>query len=516
MRTTPLILCVWLAACSGAPDESELDLPDFGTSHVLFGTAARGRSITPSSLQVRPATELSSVRPELIGGTEVDMVVAGLQADDLPQGLSPTELTFVSDRAANARDLPELYQPHVLQKPSLPEVPTPLAPATAEGLARDVREERQDRLQALLDGVAVSAPCTELTAPIVVTTPRTAADIIRVMHTLSTGETVLGLSITSTVVVAVLPSTGGEPAVVSLPMSQPILQPGEVSDMRWMSAREVMVQGRLLPEAFTFDISGGFSSSGVHIFWDPRRQRYVEDTPATADAAPRSLHGMAKLDLDGTPSQCGFGSGLGSDRPAIIWCRTETSTAWSLQLQRPRAIGITAIYPQASGAHFATDLAGTIYEYAGGGRWPPILESSLNADCDPLCAAFTTSVGLTQGGSVAVVAGAKAQLLLLDSDGSRTTTRRPQALDPALFADEKPEARDPLTFSAVTESPDGALWLADSSPTLLRLNPERTEVQRVCLPKEMTNVPIASLEAHPDGRLLLGMSPALLGTGTWR
>ncbi len=515
MKRLCAALTTLLLSCGADTPENLLELPDFGTSHVLFGTAARGRSITPSSLQVMALDAETALSPEAIGGTEIDMVVAGLDASSLPQGLSASDLVFISARNDNARALPELLEPHLLQRPSPAEAPGPLVPVSADGLSRDIREEREARLQSMLEGVALQSPCAELPSPVRVTAPRTSADVIRVMRTLSNGDTIVGFTITSTVVFARIPSGSTELETITIPVPQDILLPGEISEMRWVSDREVQVGPNVLPDALSFDISNGFGSIGVHLEWDETQQRYVEDTPTTPEVSPRTLHGVAQLDLDGAAHVCGFGSGLGSTRPAVIWCRTTTSTTWAVQLEATKAFGVSAIYPRPDGRHIATDLAGTIYEYAGNARWAPVLQSSLNSGCDPLCASFSVSRALSAPSTPVLIAGAKAQLLLVQAGAQGLNTQRPPALDPALFSTELPEGSAPLRFTAAAEGPDGALWIADASPTLLRLNPERTQVERICLPKEMTDVPIAAIEAHPDGRLLLGMSPALLGVGRW-
>lgn len=285
--------------------------------------------------------------------------------------------------------------------------------------------------------------------------------------------------------------------------------------MRWMSTEEVQVAGRPLPAAFTFDLINGFGSSGVHMAWSPDLGRYIEDTPGTPNTAPRGLAGMVNLDLEGTPSECGFGTGLGL-RPAMLWCRTQTSTTWTVHIEQVGGFGITTVVPRSSGAHLATDLAGTVYEYRGGQRWVEILQSSINNGCSSLCAAFSSAVHGTAGPSVAIMAGAKAQMLLVQAEGTQIRALRPDGLDKALFWSERPAADAPLRFSAVAESPDGALWVADTHPTLFRLSPNGDEVTRICLPKEIRGAPIAAISAQADGRLLLGMSPALLAIGAWR
>ncbi len=502
-------------SCGGETEDVRLSVPDFGTSHVLFGTAAAGRSIPPSSLRVVPQGELQTLMPEVIGGTEIDMLVAGIDAPDLPIGLAPEDIKFVTERETNARPLPRLHAPHVLLRPSPAETPSILVAIDADSAKKDGREERRARSDRLLENLAIAAPCQPPPAPIQVTTPRTSAETIRVLQPLSTQETVVGFSITSTLMFGLLPAGGGEMRFVAIPTVEEIVRPGEETEMRWISTEEVQVRGRPLPAAFTFDIINGFGSSGVHMAWDPTAQRYREDTPGTERTAPRELGGMVKLDLDGTPSLCGFGTGLGM-RAAMLWCRTETSTTWTVHIEQPLGFGVSNVVPRTSGAHLATDLAGTVYEYRGDRRWAAVLQSSINMECGSLCAAFSSAVTLRFGPSVAAIAGAKAQILLLQDTGPEVSALRPAALDQVLFWSERPQGDEPLRFSALAESPDGALWIADTHPRLFRISPDGAEVARICLPKAMAGAAVAAISAQADGRLLLGMSPALLAIGAWQ
>lgn len=505
-----------LTACSGGETTSGLDVPRFETSHVLLGTAAQGRSIPPGSLQVRALADLSEISPEQIFGTNVDMVVAGLDAADLPEALEPEELLFVTARQANSRPLPPLRETHVLLRPSPPDAPSPLVAVEDPDASRDSRAERAARLDVLLDDVGIAAPCVAPTQPFSVTTARTSADIVRVLHPLSDGSTVVGFAITSTVILGVVRPGANDIDLVTVPIEQGVLREGEASEVRWFSDDEVEFEGRRLPAAFTFDIAEGFGSAGVYLVWSAARARYVVETPITDASAPRSLAGVARIDLDGTPHECAYGSAIGSERTADLWCRTTTSTAWSQTASVMRAFGFTGILPSPDGRHLATDLAGTVYTYTGQQRWSPVLETSLNAGCDPLCAAFSTFTAGDDGALAGVIAGAKAQLLLLERGGSGVTARRPEVLDRALFADERPDAEDPLRISAMDIAPDGALWFADTSPNLFRYDPSTEDLRRVCLPEALHQIPIAAIHAHADGRLLLGTKPAYLAVGDWR
>lgn len=503
-------------ACGGDDDTPRVSPPSFDTSHALYGTAAAGRAIPISSLRVVEADALGDLAPEPVSGTDVDMLVAGLDASDLPDSLPPDSLRFVGANEADARPLPRLRDPHVFSAPAPFERPSALVPVDGPELSRDEREERSLRLDSLLSGLGIESPCEALASPLSVTTPRISADSIRVMRTLSSGDTVLGFSITSTVVFGLVRPGRTDVTLVPAPTVEPILEQGEVAELQWFSDDEVEVDGRRLPAAFTFDIAGGFGSAGVHMRWDQARRRYVEDTPNTPESAPRHLEGMIALELDGAPHTCGYGGAVGNERVATLWCRAETSTVWRAQISVAKAFSLTGVRPRASGAHLATDLAGSVYEYAGNGRWATVLETSLNAGCDPLCASFSSFAALPGDARLGIMGGGRAQLLLLEAGGAGVQARRPEALDRALFFDERPEAPDPLRFSAIERAPDGALWIADVRPSLFRYDPAADTVQRFCLPEALREVPIASIEAREDGALILGMSPALLAFGRWQ
>ena len=66
---------------------------------------------------------------------------------------------------------------------------------------------------------------------------------------------------------------------------------------------------------------------------------------------------------------------------------------------------------------------------------------------------------------------------------------------------------------SVTVDPNGAVWVATKRPELFRIRDN--EVDRICLPKILNDVPITAIEARADGRLFLGAT-ALFVDGDWR
>lgn len=82
-RMRRLLAGLFLAAgCSEG--EVQLSVPTLDTAHVVFGTAAAGRSLFPFAVEVEPTPTVTSVTPVEIGGGHIDMLFAGLDPSDLP------------------------------------------------------------------------------------------------------------------------------------------------------------------------------------------------------------------------------------------------------------------------------------------------------------------------------------------------------------------------------------------------------------------------------------------------
>lgn len=499
------------AACSSDPEGFEA--PALGTDHIVYGTAQAGRALEPGGLLVVPASGLTHVQPAAIAGGDIDMVYAGLSAADLPVDLAPEALEFVSERDDRARPLPPLRSIHVLESPGLPDDPNKLVPVEVMGASSDLLADRRDRLEVMLNGVQVRNPCRDPTTPIQVTTPRIPADAISTMHTVSTGEVLLGLSISSTVAFGLV--RPGRTNVELVPVDTgtvAVVEQGESAVIRFLTPKEQDSARGKTPEGLTVEIIGGFGSVGVALRYDPARHLYRDVTPRLTDAFPRSLFGIGELDLSGRRAWCIYGGVQGADRRAAIWCLPEGTTEWIVTGDFPRSFGITRLFERADGTALALDLAGGVYQLENE-RWSALSTSAINSGCDPLCASFTTTaLAPESSGLLGLLGGAKAQLLLVSGNGEAKPIA---ALSGALFADERPDGDDPIRYSAAEIAPDGSIYLATTRPELFRVSPDQGRVERICLPKSVRDTPIASVEASPDGRLLLGFSPALLAFGRW-
>jgi hypothetical protein len=516
-RRLPFVI-VLLCSCGGDGDEGRVTVPGgIGTEFLLFGTAPAGRGMSASSAQVVRSAELESVAPEPIAGGDVDMLLAGLEAADFPIDLAPDALRFVSDSDERARPLPKLHAPHVFEEPTPYDHPSLLVPVDQPDVPAEFLADREDRLERMLSGFAVETPCREPVTEISLFTPRIPAEAIIAMRTLSSGETFVGFSATSTAIIGVLGPTDTDPEIIGVTTStsSPVLM-GGVADTSDFGDGEVTSGGRVLPDALTVNVSGGFGSVGGVAFWKSDRRRWVDDTPSQGEAFPRFLYGVRRLDVGGVASVCTFGSIQGSDRSAGIWCRPEAGGSWTLTGRFSKQFGVRGMREDAAGNLLAFDLAGSVYEHVGDDDWSLTFTSSLNAGCDPLCANFG-ALAFGDGDLFGVVAGSKAQVLFIEPGGSSVVASAPDVVYQGLFADERPDAQTPIHFTAATIDPDGAIWLGtEATPDLFRVSPDRTKVERICIPKELQGMSIASLEAHPNGRLIIGMAPAIFAFTDWR
>jgi hypothetical protein len=514
-RQMRLIALFSIIACNDGASGT-LELPVLDTEFAMYGTAAEGRSIAASSVRVARTTDLETLAPDPIGGGNVDMVFAGLDPADFPIDLSPDALTFVSDDDELARPLPNIHSPHVFEEPVPPDQPATLVPVDQPSVPQEFLVDREDRLERMLSGFAIQNPCRQPVQEFSVYTPRIPAEAILVMRTMSSGETIVGFSATSTAIIGVLGPSDQDPELIGVTTSTstPVLD-GEVAKIYDLGDTEVSARGRVLPGELTLNIEGGFGSVGGVAFWSDARDRWVDDTPPLAEAFPRALYGVRHATVDGVPSICTFGGLQGSDRAAAIWCRDATGGEWTLRGRFTRKFGVRAVEEE-SGVLLAFDISGAVYEHAGGDSWNPIFSSALNSGCDPLCANFSAFARTREKDFFGVMAGTKAQVLLLERGGTSLVAVEPEIVPQALFADERADAELAKRFISAAVDPDGATWLGTETPDLFRISPDRTKVERICLPEDLEGTQIVSIEPHPNGRLILGLAPAIFAFTDWR
>jgi hypothetical protein len=145
-----------------------------------------------------------------------------------------------------------------------------------------------------------------------------------------------------------------------------------------------------------------------------------------------------------------------------------------------------------------------------------VLRPAINEGCATPCAAFDVVVpGRSDSAVIAVLGGSKAQTLVLERNGGELASSPVEPLTGALFASERRDGVNALVITAAAIDPNGAIWLASTEPVLFRVGVDRGSIERICLPKEARDSVITAVEAHPDGRLILGMSPPLFGFGRW-
>ena len=86
----------------------------------------------------------------------------------------------------------------------------------------------------------------------------------------------------------------------------------------------------------------------------------------------------------------------------------------------------------------------------------------------------------------------------------------------ALFGDERSSGSTALRYTTSGVGPDGSIWLGTGEPVLIHVTADLSSAARICLPRDVKGMAMTSMAVQPSGRLILGMSPALLGFGRWR
>ena len=154
---------------------------------------------------------------------------------------------------------------------------------------------------------------------------------------------------------------------------------------------------------------------------------------------------MVRLDESFAPQLCAFGGIVGSERTAAIWCRATSGGPYTVRATFDRAFSITGLVTTPYRT-LAFDLAGTVYEELEKGSFVPRLESNVNSGCDPLCTAFS-SVHTSATDSLAVLAGAGAEMLIVQDQATSVQGERPSQLSASLFGDERPGAEEPCVLA---------------------------------------------------------------------
>lgn len=521
MSSRPLLLLSIIgAALSACGDEKPtLEIPRVGTEFVIIGAAGGGRSLGPLDLRVVRATTLETLEIPGTGNADVDMVFAGIAPEDLPKGLSPDAIQFVVPTAPKARRFPKLTKPHVLETPSPPGTAGVLVPVEDAAAGSSVMEERQERLRKLLSGLSIVDPCVEPSTPFNVFTPRTQASAIGAIKVMSTGETMLGLAATSTAILGVLARSSMTVKQLGVATGSVAIAEGEAATILSLSEDEADDgAGKKVPALLTM-VRGRVL--GHLARWSAQDRKYVDDTPRLMDSLPGNLSAAEYFDVDGTPSLCTYGSieGRGAGlRYGGVWCRSRNGRDWKSAGEIQDSARLTKIVSKPGFPLLAFGLSGVVFAHQGRGRWMEVLRPAVNQACAVSCVVLQHVAAAPAGADyIAVVAGEHGETVILRGTSlDDLRQERISAIDGALFADERAGALEPLDFSAIAISPDGAIWLGATAPILVRVTPGLSEATRVCLPTDAGNGAVTAIAPAQDGRLILGMLPARIGIGTWQ
>jgi hypothetical protein len=460
-------------------------------------------------VRLRPAAG-DRFEPDDIGDVQVDAFAGGLLDADLPRGLRVRDLELVGPSVAPARPLPSLRAPHVVARPAVTSALADFVPVSAPALPDDARAARTDRLRRMLEEVFVRPPCLGAPDAMRVVVPRTPAERFLSSGVDPDGRVRLGMVASGTAAFAVFaPGTeAAEVEGISVPTALDLAS-RRVSIRAFGPADD---SGR--PAHVVLGVEGAFAQAGLLL--RRRAGGYVDDTPAAPAAPVRSLRGVEdNLTLDGARATCAYGAVRGPARDAGLWCRTETSTTWRLELRVREGQAITSVFELAPERWAATDRTGAVHLRTGG-QWRNVSEATVNAGCRPACAPFDLALPPAASG-LGVLGGAQAQLLRLapDSPGGGLRARAVEALLRRTFVDERPDGAAPLTFTAGTRSPDGRWWLATAQGALFRATGDLSTLERVCLPVDARGRSVSTLAAAPDGRLVLGLGTGRVGLGRW-
>jgi hypothetical protein len=284
--------------------------------------------------------------------------------------------------------------------------------------------------------------------------------------------------------------------------------------------------GIVIPGEITVNFVGGFGHGiGQIELWSGSKRSYVVDTPVlpvSDPAQPELFSGVRHLMLGGAKSLCGFGSVQGPNQVAGIWCRPESGGAWQTVAAFKNALSLVAMLPDTTAAQrsLLVDVAGTVY-VSQGNTFKASVSAAINVGCSPPCAAFQTAAippaSANPGRLRAVIAGSSAQVLAIHDDGNAITLAPVDSVSAALFGDERPMGMSAARFTTAAYGPDGSLWLATGAPIImLKLSPDLSSASRICLPSAAQGMGINTMVVGMDGRIILGLSPALLGFGRWQ
>ncbi len=518
----PLLALIPLAAAGCGEDKAQLTVPRLGTTWVMIAAAGGGRALVPEDVQIKKSTDVDALEIPGTGNVTVDMIFAGIRDEDLPAGLTPDALVFTSRNARNTRPIPPLVAPHVLAAPSPPGTAGALVPVSELGLSDDEASYRAERMAALTANLRIADPCQVSDAVFV--TPRIPATGVSQIQVLSSGHVYLAFSATSTAILGRFERDPLEMELIGVSMGADEIEDGEAAVIADLGDREVMgPDGLPRPAHLTMTRGGALGHVAVT---SERATRYSDDTPRSTDPTIGRAAFSHEVTLSGEPELCVGGQASGSGaigsgaRVGGLWCRTSTGGAWRVAAAIPGASKMTTLFRPEGMRPLALDYGGTVYTMSPAGAWSDLVTPSLNQGCGAVACNRLDVVAVlpaSAGDARAVMAGDDGEVWLLRGPTERElVTESLGAAARALFGDEKKGGADPLVFSAITVSPDGAVWLGSQAHFLLRIAPDQQSATRVCRDGVTLDHPVTAIGAASDGRLIISTSPPIVGVGTWR
>jgi hypothetical protein len=310
--------------------------------------------------------------------------------------------------------------------------------------------------------------------------------------------------------------------IVGVDMGETPVMPGEATIVAHLGDREITAaDGAVRPAVLAVTRGGALGHVAVMSDGDAK---YRDETPRELDPAIGRAVFSREVTLGDAPELCVGGQASGSGamgagtRIGGLWCRTSTGGAWRVAAAIPGAQRLTTVIRPQGSRPMVIDYGGVVYS-GDGSRWTPQVTPAINQNCGAVACNRLDLVATLppSSGALAMVAGDDGEAWLISGASDRTLTAEAVgAVARALFADEKKGGATPLSFTAITASPDGAVWLGSQGHFLVRVAPDLSSARRVCLDDGGGDQPVTAIGAAPDGRLIISTSPPIVGVGTWR
>lgn len=508
-----------------------MSVPRIDAPYFIYGAGGGGRTLSPLDLRVVRASELPlEIQIPGSGNVQVDMFLAGLREEDLPAGMSPLDLEFVTEfEEVKKRPFVPLFDPHVLAYPSLPKDPNAFVPVfEPDGITLVDDGQRRDRLERLLSQLRIKDPCSSIRFRQTFRTERVPATQIHIAEELSSGDTVFGLASTGTATLGFLSAQGGPLQLFGFELTPdtPLMR-DERAEVYGLSRAEVeLSDGRRVPRGLAL-VRGGVLP---HVSaWSETLRQYEDVTPRTFEPALGRLRSAQILDLSGRASLCVTGSviegacgsfGLSEICTAGLWCMDLESKAWSMEARIPRAALLTGTISRPGLPLLAVGITGAVYhqvEAQDRDSWQALYVPAVNAGCDPTCVAFTRFVEHTDPAQdvLGVAVGDEGHAVLLRGQSLASLSLEDlSVVRTRLFGDERRSGG--FHLQAATFAGDGALWLGGDRGVLIRVSPDFASAERVCLPEDVAEPEVTALVALENGDLVVAASPPRIAIGSWK